>query len=102
MLLCIGSNIPNNLYHSGSTEWTDDTRSDALYIPKTEVTDDLPPILIEVQNRVDQPFMTRLIHYCTLVYERYEILPVVLVFVVKKFSHTAFEKRFVPKVKAPY
>ncbi|KAI9355170.1 hypothetical protein BD770DRAFT_444698 [Pilaira anomala] len=30
----LGSDIPNNAYISGSTEWSDGTRSDAIYIPK--------------------------------------------------------------------
>ncbi|PHZ14146.1 uncharacterized protein RHIMIDRAFT_290877 [Rhizopus microsporus ATCC 52813] len=98
----LGINIPNNAYLSGSTEWADGKRSDALYIPRNGVTHDLPPILIEVQNCIDQLFMIRLINYCAHVYERYEVLPVVLVFVVKKFSNTTFEEKFVKKANAPY
>ncbi|KAI9468491.1 MAG: hypothetical protein EXX96DRAFT_624112 [Benjaminiella poitrasii] len=78
----LGSNISNNLYHSASTEWSDGTKSDVLYVP-TEVNNDQPPILIEIQNSVDQAFMIRLIQYCTRVYERFQVLPVVLVFVVE-------------------
>lgn len=91
----LGSDISNNAYISGSTEWADDKRSDAIYIPRNEVTGDLPPILVEVQNHVDQRFMLRLINYCVNVYERYEVLPVVLVFVVEKFSNTIFEESFI-------
>ncbi|KAI8637001.1 hypothetical protein BD408DRAFT_354547 [Parasitella parasitica] len=98
----LGSDIPNNAYISGSTEWADGKRSDALYIPRNEVTRDLPPILVEVQNHVDQRFMLRLINYCANVYDRYEVLPVVLVFVVEKFSNTIFEESFVEKASAPY
>ncbi|PHZ17102.1 uncharacterized protein RHIMIDRAFT_309933 [Rhizopus microsporus ATCC 52813] len=98
----LGINIPNNAYLSGSTEWADGKRSDALYIPRNGVTHDLPPILIEVQNCIDQLFMIRLINYCAHVYERYEVLPVVLVFVVKKFSNTTFEEKFVKKANVPY
>ncbi|KAG1277496.1 hypothetical protein G6F66_012278 [Rhizopus arrhizus] len=97
----VGSNITNNLYHSASTEWSDGTKSDVLYVP-TEVSDDQPPILIEIQNSVDQAFMIRLIQYCTRVYERFQVLPVVLVFVVVKFSSKEFEKKFLPKVNTPY
>ncbi|KAG0862805.1 hypothetical protein G6F16_012265 [Rhizopus arrhizus] len=97
----LGSNISNNLYHSASTEWSDGTKSDVLYVP-TEVNNDQPPILIEIQNSVDQAFMIRLIQYCTRVYERFQVLPVVLVFVVVKFSSKEFEKKFLPKVNTPY
>ncbi|KAI8977539.1 hypothetical protein BDF20DRAFT_875407 [Mycotypha africana] len=46
--------------------------------------------------------MIRLIQYCTRVYERFQVMPVVLVFVVVKFSSKEFEKKFVPKVNTPY
>lgn len=97
----LGSNISNNLYNSASTEWSDGTKSNVLYVP-TEVSNDRPPILIEIQNRVDQAFMIRLIQYCTRAFERFKVLPVVLVFVVKMFSSKEFEKKFVPKVNTPY
>ncbi|KAI9355169.1 hypothetical protein BD770DRAFT_391337 [Pilaira anomala] len=63
---------------------------------------DLPPILVEVQHQVDQRFMLRLINYCANVYERYEVLPVVLVFVVEKFSNTILKKSFIAKESVPY
>lgn len=66
------------------------------------MTSDLPPISIEVQNQVDQRFMLRLINYCANVYDRYEVLPVVLVFVVENFSNTIYEESFVDKANAPY
>ncbi|KAL7318245.1 hypothetical protein PS15m_004494 [Mucor circinelloides] len=37
-------------------------------------------------NCLDQTFMTRLIQYCARVFERYKVLPVVLVFLAVKFS----------------
>ncbi|KAI9273664.1 hypothetical protein BY458DRAFT_489322 [Sporodiniella umbellata] len=98
----LGSDVPNSIYIPGSTEWPDDTRSGAIYIPKNEVTDDLPPILVEVQHQVDQRFMLRLIKYCANIYERYEVLPVVLVFLVEKFSNTILEKSFIAKESALY
>lgn len=46
--------------------------------------------------------MMRLINYCASVYDRYEVLPVVLVFVVKWFANTTFEEKFVKKANTPY
>ncbi|KAI8970403.1 hypothetical protein BDF20DRAFT_826051 [Mycotypha africana] len=46
--------------------------------------------------------MLRLINYCSNVYDRYEVLPVVLVFVVEKFANVRFEKSFVEKANTPY
>ncbi|KAI8877155.1 hypothetical protein K501DRAFT_230709 [Backusella circina FSU 941] len=46
--------------------------------------------------------MIRLIQYCTRVFKRFKVLPMVLVFVVVKFSSKEFGKKIVPKVNAPY
>ncbi|KAI8083322.1 uncharacterized protein B0P05DRAFT_536914 [Gilbertella persicaria] len=46
--------------------------------------------------------MIRLIQCCARVFEHYQVLPVVLVFVAAKFSGKEFEKKFVTKVNAPY
>jgi hypothetical protein len=46
--------------------------------------------------------MLRLINYCANAYDRYEVLPIVLVFVVGKFANTTFEKKFVKKANTPY
>ncbi|KAI8888568.1 hypothetical protein K501DRAFT_282676 [Backusella circina FSU 941] len=46
--------------------------------------------------------MLRLINYCANAYDRYEVLPIVLVFVVGKFANTTFEKKFVRKANTPY
>lgn len=66
------------------------------------VTHDLSHILIEVQNRVDQQFIMRLINYCANAYDRYEMMPVVLVFVVRKFANNIFEEKSVRKVNTLY
>ncbi|KAG1534428.1 hypothetical protein G6F49_012498 [Rhizopus delemar] len=42
------------------------------------------------------------VQYCTRAFERFKVLPVVLVFEVKMFTSKEFEKKFVPKVNAPY
>lgn len=46
--------------------------------------------------------MLRLINYWANTYDRYEVLPVALVFVVGKFASTTFEKKFVRKANTPY
>lgn len=37
--------------------------------------------------------MIRSIQYCTRVFERYKVVPVVLIFVVEKFSNKELEKK---------
>ncbi|OBZ84356.1 hypothetical protein A0J61_07597, partial [Choanephora cucurbitarum] len=69
-------------------------KSNVFYIPKNELERCLLSILIIVQNRIVQQFMLRLVDSCVNVYNRYEMLPIVLVFVVKK--------KIVEKANAPY
>lgn len=38
------------------------------------------PVLVEVQNQVDDKFLTRAIQYYTLTYERYNRLPIIVIF----------------------
>lgn len=70
------------------------TNTVVLHVSKTEAINMLAPILIEIQNRIDQDFMSRLIWYCTYVFDRYDDLPVVLVIVAKGFSSISFEQQF--------
>ena len=86
----------NNLYHPTPIEWLDRRGSDLLYVP---------PNFIEIQNSVYQAFMIRSIQYCTRVFERYKVVPVVLIFVVEKFSNKELEKKkkqIQPKINASY
>ncbi|ORE02485.1 hypothetical protein BCV72DRAFT_317792 [Rhizopus microsporus var. microsporus] len=90
------THIPDNLCYSAQTEWSDSSKSDVTCVPKSEVSDALPlPILIEIQNCVDQSFLSSLIRYCTHVYGRYKMLSVVLAIAVKCFSSVDFETEFV-------
>ncbi|KAI7895089.1 uncharacterized protein EV154DRAFT_399403, partial [Mucor mucedo] len=61
----------NNLYISAQNEWCDGSKSDILYVPKSAAANASPPILIEIQNRLDQTFLCRLIKYSTHVADRY-------------------------------
>lgn len=51
---------------------------DGLYLPKA-IASEYPPIMIEVQKDVNEKYMCRTVKYSTLVYEKYEKHPVVLV-----------------------
>ncbi|KAI8977685.1 hypothetical protein BDF20DRAFT_976201 [Mycotypha africana] len=51
---------------------------DVLYLPKT-INSEYPPIMIEVQKDINEKYMCRAVKYSTLVYEKYEKYPVVLI-----------------------
>jgi hypothetical protein len=61
-------------------------KSDVIYVSKTEQTEEMPPKLIEIQNRVDLAFIIRLTGCSTYIYERYRVRPIVLVFAAKGIS----------------
>ncbi|KAI7889105.1 uncharacterized protein EV154DRAFT_446886, partial [Mucor mucedo] len=90
----VGEIAPENSYTVAPTEWADNSRSDVLYTPRAEVTKTMPPILIVTQYLVDQEFMLRLIRYASSTYDRYRVLPLILVIVTKGFSSTTFRREF--------
>lgn len=69
-----------------NSDWTNGTRSDILYTPRLALATSLPPILIEVQKRVDQKFMARLCSYSLNVFFHYKVHPIVIVFCVEKVA----------------
>ncbi|ORE00691.1 hypothetical protein BCV72DRAFT_178336, partial [Rhizopus microsporus var. microsporus] len=81
--------VPPDSYSVVPTEWADGSRSDMVY-----ASTEFPPILIEIQYRVNQEFMLRLINYASDVYKRYKMLPIVLVIVTKSFSSAEFQNEF--------
>ncbi|KAG2209747.1 hypothetical protein INT47_001895 [Mucor saturninus] len=87
-------NIPAGTYGVASSEWLDNTRSDTLYEPRLDIQKSLPPVLIEVQARVDEKFMMRLMQYAINVIERYDLKPVVLIFCVDKISSKSLSAQF--------
>ncbi|KAI8082497.1 uncharacterized protein B0P05DRAFT_468148, partial [Gilbertella persicaria] len=57
-------------YVSVPIEFINGKKCDVLYAPSNPLSS-FPPILVEVQNKVDGKFLTRAIQYCTLTFERY-------------------------------
>lgn len=66
-------------YVSVPTEFITGKKCDVLYAPSNPLSS-FPPILVEVQNKVDEKFLTRAIQYCTLTFERYNRLPIIVIF----------------------
>lgn len=65
-------------------EWIDGKRADMIYSPTISPSNLLPPVIIEVQNVVDELYMHRLQKYCNHVYETFDnIKPIALTICVK-------------------
>jgi hypothetical protein len=76
----IGEHASSSLYCLGRCEWLNKSVSDVLYVPKTE---NLAPILIEVQHDVNEDFISRAISYCLSVKKDYGQSPILLIIAIK-------------------
>ncbi|KAI9490089.1 hypothetical protein BDB00DRAFT_839558 [Zychaea mexicana] len=77
--------VDGDAYIIGDSEWADGTQSDVLYAPKDESLRHAP-IIVEVQHSVNFAFVNRSIRYCTLAYQRFQTLPVLVVFCINATS----------------
>ncbi|KAI8378077.1 uncharacterized protein BYT42DRAFT_572664 [Radiomyces spectabilis] len=68
-----------NLYRLGESEWSDSLKSDVVYAPLDHYRTSLPPVLIEIQNGINESFLARLIKYAVNIYEIYGQFPVILI-----------------------
>lgn len=66
-------------YWPRPTEWPNGTRSDVLYATENS---EMPPVLVEVQNVVDEKFIHRVVRYCEEVFCKYGTPPVVIIIAV--------------------
>ncbi|KAI8091603.1 hypothetical protein BDF21DRAFT_449020 [Thamnidium elegans] len=74
------------------TEWIDFTRSDVAYEP-VNCSNDLPRILIEIQNKADMSFYQRLIDYSRSVFRQHKTstLPIVMAIVINSTTRDLLE-----------
>ncbi|KAI9340372.1 hypothetical protein BD770DRAFT_299101, partial [Pilaira anomala] len=57
----------------------DGKKADVVYAPIVKATNALPPVLVEVQNTVDKPFVRRVIKYCGHLCNEYDVEPIVVI-----------------------
>jgi hypothetical protein len=77
--------IDGDAYIIGDSEWADGAQSEVLCAPKDESLGDAP-IIVEVQHSANFAFVNRSNRYCTLAYQRFQTLPVLIVFCIKAAS----------------
>ncbi|KAI8641165.1 hypothetical protein BD408DRAFT_433503 [Parasitella parasitica] len=70
--------VAEDHYAATPTEFINKNKCDVLYTPHDPLSA-FPPVLIEVQNQVDEKFLVRAIHYSTLIYERYKKRPILVI-----------------------
>lgn len=86
----IGKGINGDAYYVGSCDKHDGRKTHVLYLPHCTPTNDLPPVIVEIQQKANHPFIARAIRYCLEVFEETHILPILVVFNVKGFSGQQF------------
>jgi hypothetical protein len=94
--------VPNGTHMSAETEWQNASRSDILYEPRLAVQKSLPPILIEIQLTVNEPFMQRLVSYSQSASNIYKTYPIVLIVCTDRVSPTQLLKKFNPVSGKPW
>ncbi|KAI7857960.1 hypothetical protein BDC45DRAFT_499755 [Circinella umbellata] len=60
------------------SEFLDKSACDVLYLPKMSLSE-YSPIIVEVQKVVNEKYMSRATRYSTLVYEKYNKYPVIII-----------------------
>lgn len=66
-------------YVSAPMEFITNKKCDVLYAPHDPLSS-FPLVLVEVQNQADNNFLACAIQYCTLTFERYNRLPIIVIF----------------------
>jgi hypothetical protein len=88
----VGEHTSSSMYTLGRYQWTNKTISDVVYLPKTQA---VPPILIEIQQKVDEHFLGRAIKYCLSLKEEYGVLPLMLIISIKGFSNEEIKAKLI-------
>jgi hypothetical protein len=83
MWLFIGAYVPANSYTMAQTEWADTKGVYTVYTSQNANDDMFNPVLIAIQEEVSPVSMLETIEHCTLVYEKFKLLPTVLIISVK-------------------
>ncbi|KAG0937917.1 hypothetical protein G6F29_008452 [Rhizopus arrhizus] len=91
-------------YSNAATEWRNRTHCDVLYLPEILLRNSFPPILIEVQQNVNELFMRRLMMYSLNVVSTHvhSPLPIVLIFCINKVTPQALLAKFTPLPDMPW
>ncbi|KAI7863972.1 hypothetical protein BDF14DRAFT_1938293 [Spinellus fusiger] len=76
----LGTDVPEDIYTVALDEWADDFNSTFIvYISQNESSSRFTPIIINIREVVDSDSMSDTILFSTLVYEKYNISPIVLI-----------------------
>ncbi|ORX45534.1 hypothetical protein DM01DRAFT_1368701 [Hesseltinella vesiculosa] len=95
-------NVPKGTYMNTTTSFSDGTECDILYVPRSADLNQLPPVILEIQNVVNDVFMASAIQYCLNVYRRFHIYPILVIICVDKIASRNLADKFTPTEDMPY
>ncbi|KAI8052720.1 hypothetical protein BDF21DRAFT_350186 [Thamnidium elegans] len=76
----VNKHFPENLYTVAQIEWADTEGLFIMYYSSQNENDErYAPVVVTVQKEISQTSMLKIIRYCTFVYEKYNLLPTVLI-----------------------
>ncbi|KAI8968426.1 hypothetical protein BDF20DRAFT_828053 [Mycotypha africana] len=79
MTLLIGTHVPKNNYVVHQNGWPEAGGFFNVYKSQNESDERFKPIVVTIQSEVNQVLILKIMQYCTLVYERFNYLPIVLI-----------------------
>ncbi|CEJ01720.1 hypothetical protein RMCBS344292_15741 [Rhizopus microsporus] len=86
--------VPSNSYTVAQSEWADTKGVSILYASQITSNNKFIPILITIQEEVNQTTILKTIEQSTLVYEKFGILPTILITSNKSSSRLKNEGEF--------
>lgn len=84
-------NAPKNSYTYTARELSDNCAFNTLYIP-LGTQSSLPPILVNISEKLDNLNMSQIIQHCSDIFERYNSLPICLIISQQKVNDNIFNR----------
>jgi hypothetical protein len=72
----------------------DGALSSVVYVQQASSLQDLPPILVVVQKKIEQEFTSKVIKLCLSLFKDHKALPILLIIALDGFSSETVKSRF--------
>ncbi|KAG0165044.1 hypothetical protein DFQ30_009036 [Apophysomyces sp. BC1015] len=82
------------MHFHNQSEQPDETTSSVVYIPQSEISQDLPPIIVIVQSEINEEAIATYISYCVSIAEKHKALPILFIIALKGYSSEVFKLNF--------
>lgn len=97
LTLLTGSNVSKSRYPSFKVNTCNDALFSITYVPNNNSSSEfehLPPIVMIIQDSIDETAMADLVYYSTRLYEQYKTLPLFVVIPMKGFTCDKIKSEF--------